>query len=129
MFRDTFAVLLTGLALACGDDTTAPDRFIEGLASVDEVEVEVSSASRVEVTASGNLPDTCTEIAESQQAREGDTFRVTLATRRPADEVCAQVLVPFTETIVLSTMGSLAPGDYAVEVNGVRADFSIPPPP
>jgi len=56
--------------------------------------------------------------------RANHTFHVRIATRRPTDEICAQVLAPFEKTIELDTTG-LPTGVYMVEVNGVTDTFAL----
>jgi hypothetical protein len=47
-----------------------------------------------------------------------------IQTARPADEVCAQVLEPFEQTVELDVEG-LEPGQYTINVNGVTQDFEL----
>ena len=96
-----------------------------GLASVDEIEIIIleSFPVQVQVIASGNLPDTCTEISEINQEREGNTFFVSIKTYHPPGP-CIQVLAPFEETIPLEVYG-LPAGTYTVDVNGVQGTFDL----
>ena len=111
----TTAVLLT----ACGgeEEATGPEAF------VNSVEV-VSENGQTVAIVQGDLPDACSELAEPQQQVRGNTIRITLTTTRPDDVVCAQMLTPFEERIVIDTTG-LDPGTYSVEVNGVVAEFTL----
>ena len=74
--------------------------------------------------ATGNLPDPCTRIDEVSQSRQGNVFTVRLTTARPADVACIQVIASFEEVIPLEVRG-LPAGDYTVDVNGVRASFTL----
>ena len=96
-----------------------------GLASVDEIDILIleSFPVQVQVIASGNLPDPCTEISEVLQEREGDTFFITIKTYRPPG-LCIQVLAPFEEIISLEVYG-LPAGTYTVDVNGVQDTFDL----
>jgi len=96
-----------------------------GLASVDEIDIFIleSFPVQVQVIASGNLPDPCTEIFEVLQEREGDTFFITIKTYR-SPGFCIQVLAPFEEIIPLEVYG-LPAGTYTVDVNGVQATFDL----
>ena len=96
-----------------------------GLASVDEIDIFIleSFPVQVQVIASGNLPDPCTEIFEVLQEREGDTFFITIKTYRPPG-FCIQVLAPFEEIIPLEVY-ELPAGAYTVDVNGVQATFDL----
>ncbi|GEM_PF-405858 len=95
-------------------------------AMVESIEILLleSFPIQVHVVAQGNLPDSCTEIAEITEERDGDTFRVTITTSRPADAMCAAVLVPFEETTSLDVVG-LPAGVYTVNVNGVSDTFEF----
>jgi len=96
-----------------------------GLASVDEIDILIleSFPVQINVIASGNLPDPCTEISEVLQEREGDTFFITIKTYR-SPGFCIQVLAPFEEIIPLYVYG-LPAGSYTVDVNGVRDTFNL----
>jgi len=96
-----------------------------GLAPVEGIEIVIleSFPVQVQVIASGNLPDPCTEISEVLQEREGNTFFVTIKTYRPPGP-CIQVIAPFKETILLEVYG-LPADTYTVDVNGVQAAFDL----
>ena len=95
------------------------------LLAVEQIEVQVlqSDPVQVQVVVRGTLPDACTEIGEIRQSRDGETVSVTIETHRPADALCAQVLVPIESVVPLE--GSFPPGTYAVTVNGVSASFTV----
>ena len=96
-----------------------------GLAPVEGIEIVIleSFPVQVQVIASGNLPDPCTEIYEINQEKEGNTFFVTIKTYRPPGP-CIQVIAPFKETILLEVYG-LPADTYTVDVNGVQAAFDL----
>jgi inhibitor of cysteine peptidase len=100
--------------------------IIQGDAQVDSIEIIVleSSPVQAEVTVRGNLPDGCTTLEPAAVARENNTFKVTLATRREAAAICTQALVPFEQTVLLDLAG-LSAGAYVVEASGVSDTFSI----
>ncbi len=100
--------------------------YIYGDANVGSIEIRVreSIPAQVTVTARGELEDACTEIDATTVRRANHTFHVRIATRRPTDEICAQVLAPFEKTIELDTAG-LPTGVYMVEVNGVTDTFAL----
>ena len=66
----------------------------------------------------GHYPDACSEISEVVQTVEGNTIHVTIYSTRPEGMVCAQMLTPFTEEILLDTEG-LEPGEYTVIVTRI----------
>lgn len=97
-----------------------------GVASVDEIDIRIMESFPVQVNVAvrGNLPDGCTEIDEAQVQREDNLFRITLTTRRPADRMCTEALVPYEHIIPLDVYG-LPAGDYTVDVNGVTGAFTL----
>ena len=96
-----------------------------GLAPVEEIEIVIleSFPVQVQVIASGNLPDPCTEIYQINQEIEDNTFFVSIKTYRSPGP-CIQVLAPFEETIPLEVYGLLA-NTYTVDVNGVQGTFDL----
>jgi len=98
---------------------------ITGLAPVDEIDILILEIFPVQINviASGNLPDPCTEISEVIKEREGDTFFITIKTYR-SPGFCIQVIAPFEEIIPLEVYG-LTAGTYTVDVNGVQATFDL----
>ena len=117
--------LAVGFGARCADeDVTGTTENVIELAEVEDVAVS-ASPSRIQVLASGNLEDSCTAISEIDVARTGNVFNVFITTRRPVGAICAQVLAPFNETIVLDPDG-LPAGNYRVDVNGVEESFTIP---
>lgn len=98
---------------------------IIGLASVDVIDILIleSFPVQINVIASGNLSDPCTEISEVLQEKEGNTFFITIKTYR-SPGFCMQVLAPFEEIIPLEVYG-LPAGTYTVDVNGVQATFDL----
>ena len=96
-----------------------------GLAPVEEIEIVIleSFPVQVQVIASGNLPDPCTEISEVLQEREGNTFFVSIKTYRSLDP-CIQIIVRFEVKIPLNVYG-LPAGTYTVDINGVQATFDL----
>ena len=98
---------------------------IIGLAPVEEIEIVILEIFpvQIDVIASGNLPNPCTEISEVLQEREGNTFFVSIKTYRSLDP-CIQIIVPFEVKIPLNVYG-LPAGTYTVDINGVQATFDL----
>lgn len=139
-------IAAVGCAVGAGSGTPEPDRPVSsdepqpqpqrdedegvvyqyGVAAVDEIDIRLveSFPVQVNVAARGNLPDGCTEIDEAQVRREGNLFRVTLTTRRPADQMCTEALVPYEYVFPLDVEG-LRAGEYTVDVNGVVGTFTL----
>lgn len=108
------------------DEGDNVEEFIYGTANVENIEIMTlgSFPVQVKVSASGNLPDGCTEIDEIQTEKTGNSFEVSISTKRPRDAICTQALVPFTETIPLEVR-TLEAGTYTVDVNGVTGTFEL----
>lgn len=105
------------------EPTVAP---VNGIAAVNQVAVSVAEEPlAVQVTASGTVPDGCTEINDTTVEQDGAVFLATITTLRDPDAICTQALVPFVETFDLDVTG-LEPGNYEVQVNGVGEPFKIP---
>ncbi|WP_135609619.1 protease inhibitor I42 family protein [Methanococcoides sp. AM1] len=137
--EDTFSMTVTVLASgehdgeddADGDDTIVDEddtEYIVGDAVVDEIEILMmeSFPLQVSVVATGYLPDGCTIIdgENIDVTMDGNTFNVALKTKRPADAMCTQALVPFEVNIPLDVYG-LEAGVYTVDVNGVTDTFEF----
>jgi len=99
---------------------------IKGLANVKSVRIIIleSFPVQVNVVVYGELTDSCTEIGNIRTKREPTTFIITVSTTRPADAVCAQVIIPFEKVIPLDVVG-LKAGVYTVRVNGVTDTFEL----
>jgi pimeloyl-ACP methyl ester carboxylesterase len=108
------------------EPTSIGGQVITAEAMVESIQILLleSFPIQVNVVAQGNLPDGCTEIVEITKEREGNTFRITIMTSRPADRMCTQALVPFEEVISVDVVG-LPAGIYTVDVNGVSDTFEF----
>ena len=105
---------------------TATSGAVEGLATVEGVDIQILESMPVQVQAviKGYLPDPCTRISSVGQSRDGNTFKITISTARPADAVCAEVITPFEHTVSLDVTG-LKAGTYTVTVHGISATFEL----
>jgi hypothetical protein len=105
--------------------------IVTGVARVSKVDIAIleSDPPQVNVTAFGNFPDGCTKMGEVIQERVGNTFAITLTTRRPKGMMCTMALVPFEHTVTLEDGKSgnqpLDAGKYRVVVNGVEEQFTL----
>jgi len=90
---------------------------------VESVSLQVMESSPVQVTLEieGILRDSCTELHETTQAREGNAVTVTVTTVRPKDAFCAEAITMITHRVQLD--GNFPPGRYTVTVNGVKTAF------
>lgn len=92
---------------------------------IDTVEVEERGGEYYAIV-TGHYPDACSTTGDIVQKVEGNTLNLTIYSSRPEDMVCAQMLTPFTEEILLDTEG-LEPGEYTVIVNedNVMTTFTL----
>jgi hypothetical protein len=102
------------------------DQVVLGQAPVDQVEIVIQESFPVQVSAivRGYLPDACTEIGQINSGQAEDTFKITIATIRPKDMACADVITAYEEVVPLDVLG-LPAGVYAVNANGVTATFEL----
>jgi hypothetical protein len=118
----TATILFFGLA------PEQPIGPVVGKANVDRVTARVLDTKQVQVSAIGALADSCTKIDQVSQARQGNTYAVTITTLKTPGQGCAQAIVPFNQVVLLDGK-DLAPGTYTVVVNEkVETTFSIVPP-
>jgi len=119
-------VLLLVTVAACAAGSGGEELPTSGMAQVDSIDLLILESFPVQITvmARGNLPDGCTTIDQIAQERQGNTFKVTITTRRPAGKMCTEALVPFGEAISLEVNG-LPAGTYTVDVNGVTGSFTL----
>lgn len=81
---------------------------------------------RATVQVQGDLSNGCTAIeAIIVSGPEENTFTAEIATSQPADLMCTEALVPFTQTILLEELNDLAPGTYRIVVGGMAAEFEL----
>jgi inhibitor of cysteine peptidase len=108
-----------------GVDAT-PGAVITGTAQIETLELLMLESFPVQIHAhvTGWLGDGCTTLDQITQTREGDTFKVSITTTRPADAICTMQLVGFEETIPLDVHG-LPKGTYTVDVNGTTETFTL----
>ena len=101
-------------------------KFIYRNATVEEIQIMVleSFPVQINVVANGYFPDGCTKIDQTLKNMEGNTFFITITTKRPADAMCTMAIVPFNEVISLDVYG-LEAGEYEVNVNGIMDSFTL----
>ena len=99
--------------------------FIIDQFPVTDISIEIleSFPLQVHVVVEGYLRDACTSVNETTQRRNGNTAYVNITTKRPKDEMCAQVITETTVRVPLD--GVFFPGRYKVIVNDVKKDFVI----
>lgn len=80
---------------------------------------------QVQAQVSGYLPNGCVELVDVSSEQEGNTFFLTLDTRRPAGDVmCTEALVPFEAVVALDVYG-LQAGLYTVVAGEQQAEFGL----
>ena len=126
-------LLILGLLLAACqppqvETPPAGDDFIYGEeAVVESLEVVLLESFPVQAEAivAGYLPDGCTELVDITAALEGNTFVLTLETRRPGGDVaCTEALVPFEHSVDLDIQG-LEAGTYTVIAQDKQSSFTL----
>jgi hypothetical protein len=122
-----YTVVVNGVSAAFdwrqGD--TPPTVPVMAPAQIDEVNIEIEGSQAVKsvhALVSGRLPDTCAQLSETRVSREGAAFYVVVLASSPADHSCLAGGLPFQLKIPLN-ITNLPAGPYAVNVNGVTADF------
>ena len=112
-------VIVLALAMLLAACSDAEPELGEGPAFVEEVVVEERDGEYWAIVA-GFYPEACSTFGGSAQEVDGNTIELTVTSTRPEGEVCAQVLTPMTEEVLLDTDGS-DPGEYTVRVNEDRS--------
>lgn len=95
----------------------------EKLALVDSVNTVIMESFPVQVTAvaTGNLRNGCEKIGTIEKSDDQLSIKIHTKTE---GEMCTQALIPFTERVKLNVAG-WKKGAYKVDVNGVKADFTL----
>ncbi len=98
--------------------------------TIDQIEVEVGVGSPipVHVIVSGNLPDPCSQVEQTEIKQDGSNFIINLFATPdaggPAVDSCIKDAIPFRMSIPLNVV-DLPAGSYSVTVNGSRSDFKL----
>ena len=117
-------IIVALLLTACGSISTQSVGSKAAKVTSVEVIVAESYPPQYFAVASGQLPDSCTEINGSTQTTQARTIKITLTTTRPNDAMCTTAVQPFKENIPINVDG-LSAGQYTVEVNGVPATLNL----
>lgn len=123
-------VLVFAIArVGAGDDDDQPGNGPGGERQVERVTIEQVSVNIAEsypvqvfVDVTGTMPDPCWEAQEPAIEEKGARIEIEIVAERDPDEVCAQVVQEYQKNIALGTM---EPGEYVVEVNGVESEFEV----
>jgi hypothetical protein len=70
------------------------------------------------------LPDTCTNIDQITQSRNGREIRINIESILYRDDSCSEAQVPFEETVIVD-ITNLSAGHYVVAVNGLQGTFIL----
>jgi len=79
---------------------------------------------QVNIRITGNLPDGCTMIYQTESKQVGNLFNVKILTLREKEAMCTQALVPFEISVPLDVLG-LPAGTYQVMVYDVITEFTF----
>ncbi|MDK2892582.1 MAG: inhibitor of cysteine peptidase [Methanohalophilus sp.] len=123
--EDTFFMTIS---VAAENGDMQEGDYVYGTAVVENVQVMILESFPVQVhlSVSGYLPDGCTEIDEDgiKELRDGFNYTVNIPTKRPADAICTQAIVPYNINVPLDVYG-IEKGSYTVNVNGFRTTFEL----
>jgi len=125
----------TPLVSSSGEQPTPVESYVQAPSTyqpitVDQVEVEVGVGSPIPVyvLVSGNLPDPCSQVEQTEIKQDGSNFLINLFATPdaggPAVDSCIKDAIPFRMSIPLNVV-DLPAGSYSVTVNGSRADFKL----
>lgn len=128
----TSLITMSGCTQALDSDTqdnkseSQGGDYIYGTAVVESTEILVleSFPVQIHVVAKGYLPDGCTGIDRVEAKRDGNTFTVTITTKRPKDMMCTQAIVPYEKVVPIDVYG-LKAGTYDVNINTVTDSFEL----
>jgi len=103
----------------------ATEEFIIADMPINDISVEIleSFPLQVHIMVNGYLSDSCTTLNEITQQRDENVIKVHITTKRPKDEICAQVITEVEERIPIE--GTFLPGQYKVIVNEVEKEFEL----
>ncbi len=130
--RKPAALLLAAtIALAACQQAEPGTEYLYGSFDVRQVEAPLitSLPAEIDLTVTGDFPDSCTEIDQVTQTRADNAINITITTRRPVAQSCAQAAVEHVELVRLGTFDT--DGAYAFIVNGVQTTVflgSLPTP-
>ena len=129
-------LLLVGILYACAPETVieSPQPSEESIepvarrepAKVESIEIRrfETFPVRVQVTVRGNLPDSCTNIDQITQSRNGREIKIRVESISYRDDSCTEGRSSFEETVVIDII-NLSAGHYVVEVNGLNGTFTL----
>jgi hypothetical protein len=126
MPRSLRLALLLGSALQAACSSPFSDEWVVEPIHVNRVEVSLietvprQAAARV----TGVLGNSCATFHSVRQERAGNVAVVTIYRQRPFLAVCAELALPYEDTIRLD--GVFPAGSYVARVNGVERAFTVP---
>ena len=93
------------------------------LTNINQVDVTVAG-EQISLAIEGEHPDGCDYPVRVDQSRDGNRIEVEVYREIPADVFCPMILQPYRGTIQID--GSIAAGEYHVQVNSHSQNVSIP---
>ncbi|MDY6991857.1 MAG: hypothetical protein SVR94_04525 [Pseudomonadota bacterium] len=95
-------------------------------ASIQHVDIQVleSFPVQVQVAVQGQLTDSCSQLDDFLEEREGNTFIIKILLARSSQKGCRQTSKTFNRIIPLD-VENLQAGAYTVNVNGVTETFEL----
>jgi hypothetical protein len=118
------AMLLAVSVVACSSTTAPAGESEAGLLQIQRIESTATQSlpARVTLQVSGIIPDSCTQLGDISQRRDGADVTVTITTNRRGT-ICAQVASIVSVQVALD--GVFASGDYVGHVNSTDYRFKI----
>lgn len=108
--------------------TVSPDQPVESeIVLIDIHEVAVHQVgfdpAALEVDVQGVVGDSCNQLDQVQQARDGSGVTITITAIRTLGVPCMELAQLYDDTIPLE--GEFEPGTYTVTVNGLADEFEV----
>jgi hypothetical protein len=123
-------LLVVGAVMGLNCDSATPGAPTEPIVieriDIQSVEVNVGEARPAVVTArvKGGLGSGCDHLHSIEQRREGSTVTIEIKRTRFTGGPCTMIFKEFNQELGLP--GAFAEGRYALSVNGVGKEFSVP---
>ena len=119
--------VVTIAAIGCQTDTDKQERIEIRLASIHEVQVNITESFPEQIFAyiKGGLADSCTTFHELITERSGNTINIQVTIERPRNAICIQIYSYFEQNIALGS--DFTRGEsYTINVNGTTTNFDYP---
>lgn len=122
---DLLIRLFLALFLGTQSTVTPPAYNFRSYTIIEKVEARVleSFPAQIQLVVTGAQPDGCDLPVIVEQQRGENTVTVEIYRLGDPAMMCAAVLIPYQETIMLD--GSFEPGTYAITVNDYKLEVEV----